>query len=86
MNTLVYTALPLGLRKRMALWMKRQAWIPDRGWRAALQRCRAKGGPRLLYLSYADAGGTAERLDLCAHPLMRISSAPTLELLGRCHL
>lgn len=35
MNALVYGALPLGLRKRMALWMKRQAWIPERGWRAA---------------------------------------------------
>jgi GR25 family glycosyltransferase involved in LPS biosynthesis len=37
----------------------------SRGWRAALRRCRAEGGPRLLYLSYADAGGTAERADLC---------------------
>lgn len=37
----------------------------DRGWRAAIQRCRTDGGPRLLYLSYEDAGGTAERLDQC---------------------
>ncbi len=37
----------------------------DRGWRAALRRCRNEGGPRLLYLSYADAGGTAERADVC---------------------
>ncbi|CAE6729779.1 hypothetical protein R75461_08407 [Paraburkholderia nemoris] len=37
----------------------------SRGWRAALRRCCAEGGPRLLYLSYADAGGTAERVDLC---------------------
>lgn len=37
----------------------------DRGWRAAIRRCSAKGGPHLLYLSYADAGGTAERADVC---------------------
>jgi len=37
----------------------------DRGWRAALERCRTEGGPRLLYLSYADAGGTADRVDPC---------------------
>lgn len=37
----------------------------SRGWLAALRRCCAEGGPRLLYLSYADAGGTAERVDLC---------------------
>lgn len=37
----------------------------DRGWRAALERCSTEGGPRLLYLSYADAGGTADRADPC---------------------
>jgi GR25 family glycosyltransferase involved in LPS biosynthesis len=37
----------------------------DHGWRAALRRCGSEGGPRLLYLSYADAGGTAERVDVC---------------------
>jgi len=37
----------------------------DRGWRAALRRCGANGGPRLLYLSYEDAGGTAGRVDIC---------------------
>jgi len=37
----------------------------DRGWRAALRRCAVEGGPRLLYLSYADAGGTAVRDDPC---------------------
>jgi GR25 family glycosyltransferase involved in LPS biosynthesis len=37
----------------------------DRGWRAALGRCAVEGGPRLLYLSYADAGGTAVRDDVC---------------------
>ncbi|ODT85802.1 MAG: glycoside hydrolase [Phenylobacterium sp. SCN 70-31] len=36
----------------------------DRGWRAAARR-QQDGGPRLLYLSYADAGGTAERVDVC---------------------
>lgn len=36
-----------------------------RAWRAALERCRAEGGPHLLYLSYADAGGTAERAEPC---------------------
>lgn len=48
------------------VWFRRGAAAAiDRGWRAALQRCRNEGGPRLLYLSYADAGGTAERLDAC---------------------
>lgn len=48
------------------VWFRRGAAAAiDRGWRAALQRCRAEGGPRLLYLSYADAGGTAGRVDLC---------------------
>ena len=37
----------------------------DRGWRAALRRCAVDSGPRLLYLSYADAGGTAVRDDPC---------------------
>jgi GR25 family glycosyltransferase involved in LPS biosynthesis len=37
----------------------------DCGWRAALGRCRARVGPGLLYLSYADAGGTADRADAC---------------------
>jgi GR25 family glycosyltransferase involved in LPS biosynthesis len=48
------------------VWFKRGAAAAiDRGWRAALRRCRAEGGPRLLYLSYEDAGGTAERTDVC---------------------
>jgi GR25 family glycosyltransferase involved in LPS biosynthesis len=48
------------------VWFRRGAAAAiDRGWRAALKRCRAEGGPHLLYLSYADAGGTAERVDLC---------------------
>jgi GR25 family glycosyltransferase involved in LPS biosynthesis len=37
----------------------------DRGWRAALDGCAADGGPKLLYLSYSDAGGTALRDDVC---------------------
>lgn len=37
----------------------------DRGWRAALDRCAAEGGPKLLYLSYSDAGGTAVRDEVC---------------------
>lgn len=37
----------------------------DRGWRAALSRCALEGGPKLLYLSYSDAGGTAARVDAC---------------------
>ena len=37
----------------------------DRGWRAALRRSGNEGGPSFLYLSYEDAGGTAERADVC---------------------
>jgi GR25 family glycosyltransferase involved in LPS biosynthesis len=48
------------------VWFRRGAAAAiDRGWRAALRRCRSEGGPRLLYLSYADAGGTAERANVC---------------------
>jgi GR25 family glycosyltransferase involved in LPS biosynthesis len=36
----------------------------DRGWRAARSRCAGDGGPKLLYLSYSDAGGTAVRQDV----------------------
>lgn len=47
------------------VWFRRgAAAMIDRGWSAALKRCSNEGGPRLLYLSYADAGGTAERIDL----------------------
>lgn len=42
----------------------------DRGWRAAWERRRAEGGPHLLYLSYAYAGKSAERADVC-HALFR---------------
>jgi GR25 family glycosyltransferase involved in LPS biosynthesis len=37
----------------------------DRGWRAAADRQASTGGPRLLYLSYEDAGGGAVRSDVC---------------------
>lgn len=48
------------------VWFRRDAPAAiDRGWRAAVRRCSAKGAPHLLYLSYADAGGTAERVDVC---------------------
>lgn len=48
------------------VWFQRNAAAAiDRGWRAALRRCRAEGGPHLLYLSYDDAGGTVERADVC---------------------
>lgn len=48
------------------VWFRRGAAAAiERGWCAALQRCRADSGPHLLYLSYEDAGGTAERVDLC---------------------
>lgn len=35
------------------------------GWRAALERRRAEGGPSFLYLSYEDAGESAERAEPC---------------------
>lgn len=48
------------------VWFKpRAASAIDRGWLAALKRRRAEGGPHLLYLSYEDAGGTAERAEPC---------------------
>ncbi len=37
----------------------------NRAWRAALKRYRSEGDLNLLYLSYEDAGGTAERSDTC---------------------
>jgi GR25 family glycosyltransferase involved in LPS biosynthesis len=48
------------------VWFRRGAAAAiDRGWCAAAKRCAGKSGPRLLYLSYADAGGTAARADVC---------------------
>lgn len=47
------------------VWFKRgAAGAIDRGWRAALGRCSGSG-PKLLYLSYNDADGTATRVDVC---------------------
>lgn len=47
------------------VWFARGAAAAiDKGWREALDRCREAGGPRLLYLSYSDAGGTADRFDI----------------------
>lgn len=47
------------------VWFRRgAAAMIDLGWSAALKLWGNEGGPRLLYLSYADAGGTAERVDL----------------------
>jgi GR25 family glycosyltransferase involved in LPS biosynthesis len=39
----------------------------DAGWREAVNRFAGKGGPNLVYLSYADAGGTALRTDTCGN-------------------
>jgi GR25 family glycosyltransferase involved in LPS biosynthesis len=48
------------------IWFTRGAALAiDRAWDAASKRCRDKGGPRLLYMSYDDAGGTAARADVC---------------------
>ncbi|RWP85634.1 MAG: glycosyl hydrolase family protein [Mesorhizobium sp.] len=48
------------------VWFRRGAAAAiDRGWRAAGRRCAGERGPRLLYLSYEDAGGTATRVDIC---------------------
>lgn len=48
------------------VWFRRGAPAAiDRGWRAALGRARSDGGPHLVYLSFDDAGGTAERADIC---------------------
>jgi GR25 family glycosyltransferase involved in LPS biosynthesis len=55
-----------------ALVLEDDAWfVPgaaatiERGWNAAIRRCRESRGPKLLYLSYSDAGGTAERTEEC---------------------
>lgn len=43
----------------------RAAAMIMRGWKAAVGRSADTNGPRLLYISYVDAGGTAERTDIC---------------------
>lgn len=48
------------------VWLRRDAPATiTRGWHAALRRMRLDGGPHLVYLSFDDAGGTAERADVC---------------------
>jgi len=37
----------------------------DRAWRAALRYACSESGPRLVYLSYSDADGTADGIRLC---------------------
>jgi len=47
------------------VWFRRGAAAAiNRGWSAARKRCHTERGPSLLYLSYADAGGTADRIEL----------------------
>ena len=47
------------------VWFRRRAAASiNRGWRSALQRYPDEG-PQLLYLSYVDAGGSAERAEVC---------------------
>ena len=54
------------------VWFSRGAPAAiDSGWRAALDRCAAEGGPNLLYLSYSDADGTAVRADDVCDSLFR---------------
>lgn len=48
------------------VWFRRgAAGAIERGWDAALSRWPCGDGPQLVYLSYKDAGGTAERADRC---------------------
>lgn len=48
------------------VWFRRGAAAAiDRGWRAAAKHGTGLRGPRLLYLSYEDAGGTAARVEIC---------------------
>ena len=66
----VWKTIATGLHKYVLVleddvWFRRGAAASiSRGWQAALKRCRGEG-PHLLYLSYADAGGSAERADVC---------------------
>jgi GR25 family glycosyltransferase involved in LPS biosynthesis len=48
------------------IWFSRGAAAAiDRGWTVAAKRCATTGGPRMLYFSYEDAGGTAARTEVC---------------------
>ncbi|CAN7309086.1 family 16 glycosylhydrolase [Pseudoxanthomonas sp. LjRoot143] len=47
------------------VWFRRDAaTLIDQGWSAAHRHCGANEGPKLIYFSYDDAGGTAERINL----------------------
>lgn len=47
------------------VWFRRDAaTMIDQGWSAAHRHCGANEGPKLVYFSYDDAAGTAERIDL----------------------
>lgn len=48
------------------VWFKQGAATAiDRGWRAAAERCVDNRGPRFIYLSYSDAGGSTARTEIC---------------------
>jgi GR25 family glycosyltransferase involved in LPS biosynthesis len=48
------------------IWFSRGAAAAiNRGWQAATMRTTDGEGPKLLYLSYEDAGGTAARAEVC---------------------
>lgn len=48
------------------IWFCRgAATMIDRGWSAVQKRLNDNRSPHLVYLSYRDAGGTAERVDVC---------------------
>lgn len=49
------------------VWFRRGAGNAiEKGWKAAWERTKKSGGPNFLYLSYSDAGGTAERAEPCS--------------------
>ena len=48
------------------IWFRRGAAASiDRGWHAAAKRFAERNGPKLLYFSYENAGGTAARAEVC---------------------
>jgi len=67
----VWKSISIGTDDRVLVleddvWFKNGAAAAiTRGWSAALGRCVPGEGPHLLYLSYEDADGTAERADIC---------------------
>lgn len=69
----VWKAVATG-RDRHVLVLEDDVWFRpgaaaaiENGWRASIERCRSEGGPNLLYLSYSDAAGSAERGEVCEH-------------------